>query len=97
MKIIYQVEVIKNGRKITEPQYETEDVYAVTAFAVTLDEAAKKATRFMISYLMSEHNLSLTEANMLCSVAADLKIAEVVDENVLVSMHISKSVLGIKI
>ena len=28
---------------------------------------------------------------MLCSVAADLKIAEVVDENVLVSMHISKS------
>jgi acetamidase/formamidase len=28
---------------------------------------------------------------MLCSIAADLKIAEVVDQNVLVSMHISKS------
>jgi hypothetical protein len=61
------------------------------AFAPTLDEAAKKATRFMIAYLVDVHELERHEANMLCSVAADLKIAEVVDGNVLVSMHISKS------
>ena len=94
MRIIYEVNVIKDGRKIDEPQYETDDFYAVTAFALTLDEAAKKATHYMIDYLVEEHQLERHEANMLCSVAADLKIAEVVDQNVLVSMHISKSVFG---
>lgn len=94
MRIIYEVNVIKDGREIAEPQYETDDIYAVTAFALTLDEAAKKATRYMIDYLVDEHQLERHEANMLCSVAADLKIAEVVDENVLVSMHISKSLFG---
>ena len=90
-RIIYEIKVLKDGRSITEPQYETDDFYAVTAFALTLDEAAKKATRFMIDYLVEVHGLERHEANMLCSVAADLKIAEVVDQNVLVSMHISKS------
>jgi acetamidase/formamidase len=91
MRIVYRVNIIKGGRAITEPQYETDDFYAVTAFAPTLDEAAKKATRFMIDYLTDVHGLVRHEANMLSSVAADLKIAEVVDGNVLVTMHISKS------
>ncbi|NIV14240.1 MAG: acetamidase, partial [Aliifodinibius sp.] len=48
MRIIYQVEVIKDSRPIQEPQYENDEYYAVTAFATTLDEAAKKATGYMI-------------------------------------------------
>jgi acetamidase/formamidase len=95
MRIVYELNVIKGARKIVEPEYETDDFYAVTAFAVTLDEASKKATGFMVNYLVAEYGLSRPDALMLCSVAADLKIAEVVDENVLVSMHIAKSVLGI--
>lgn len=94
MRITYEVNVLKGFRQITEPQYETDEFYAVTAFALTLDVAAKKATRFMVNYLMEEHGLKQHEANMLCSVAADLKIAEVVDQNVLVSMHISKSLFN---
>ena len=94
MRIVYRINVIKGGRAIAEPEYETGDFYAVTAFAKTLDEAAKKATRFMIAYLVDVHRLERHEANMLSSVAADLKIAEVVDGNVLVSMHISKSLFG---
>jgi len=95
MRIVYRVDVIKN-KKISEPQYETADYYAMTAFATTIDEAAKKATRYMIDYLMSEHGLSRNEAYVLCSLAGDLKIAEVVDvPHVLVTMHISKKVLGI--
>jgi acetamidase/formamidase len=90
MRIIYEVNVLRDWRRITEPQYETDDFYAVTAFALTLDEAAKKATRFMIDYLVEERGLDRYDANMLCSAAADLKIAEVVDGNVLVSMHIPK-------
>lgn len=94
MRIVYEVNVIKGGRTIAEPQYETNDFYAVTGFAPTLDEAARKATRYMIDYLVAEHQLDRPDANMLCSIAADLKIAEVVDGNMLVSMHISKAVLG---
>ena len=94
MRIVYQLDVIKN-RKMAEPQYETADYYAVTGFATTIDEAAKKATRYMIDYLVSEHGLTRNEAYVLCSLAGDLKIAEVVDvPHMLVTMHISKKVLG---
>lgn len=97
MRIIYEVNLIKGGRPLQEPQYETEDSYAVTAFATTLDEAARKATRFMIDYLMQVHGLSQNDAYMLCSLAGELKIAEVVDmPHMLVTMHMSKQVLGIK-
>ncbi|MFC1730133.1 acetamidase/formamidase family protein [candidate division KSB1 bacterium] len=95
MRIIYQVVVIKDGRSIEEPQYETDDYYAVTAFATTLDEAARKAVRFMIDYLADEHGMDRTEAYVLCSLAGDLHIAEVVDvPHVLVAMHIPKKIIG---
>ncbi len=97
MRIIYELNLIKGGRQFTEPQYETDDSYVVTAFATTLDEAAKKATRFMIDYLGEVHGLSPEDAYMLCSLAGELKIAEVVDlPHMLVTMHMSKQVLGIK-
>ena len=97
MRIVYQVEVLKNTRSIREPEYETDDYYAVTAFGKTIDEAAKKAVGFMVDYLVAEHNLSRNDAYALCSLAGDLKIAEVVDvPNMLVAMHISKEVLGLK-
>ena len=96
MRFIYQLDLIKGGRKIDEPQYETEDYYATTGFATTIDEAAKKATRYMIDYLVDEHDLSIEEAYALCSLAGNLKIAEVVDvPHMLVTMHMSKEVLGI--
>jgi acetamidase/formamidase len=94
MRIVYRVKVIKGGHTIAEPQYETDDLYAVTAFAATLDEAARKATRYMIAWLMDVHGMQRHEANMLSSVAANLKIAEVVDGNVLVTMHMPRSVFG---
>ena len=95
MRIRYRVDVLDGARPIEEPQYETDDYYAVTAFATTLDEAAVKATGFMIDYLVAEHGLSAEEAYVLCSLAGDLKISEVVDvPHVLVSMHMPKSVLG---
>ena len=95
MRFVYEVEVIKETRTIQEPQYETESYYAVTAFATTIDEAAKKATRYMMDYLEDTQGLSRQEAYILCSLAGDLKIAEVVDvPHVLVTMHISKEVIN---
>lgn len=96
MRIILELNVIKDGRVIPEPQYETDEFYGVTGYATTLDEAARKATRYMVDYLEEEHGLERTEAYVLSSLAADLKISEVVDvPHVLVSMHIPKEVLGI--
>lgn len=95
MKFVLQLDLLQDGRPIEEPQYETDEVYAVTAFGETIDEAAKKATRYMIDYLEAEHGLSRTEAYVLCSLAGDLKIAEVVDvPHMLVAMHMPKAVLG---
>jgi acetamidase/formamidase len=97
MRIVYQVEVIQGGRAIQEPQYETEEFYAVTGFAPTIDEAARKATRYMIDYLEAEHGLTRVDAYALASLVGDLKISETVDvPNMLVSMHVPKSVLGIR-
>lgn len=94
LRIIYEIELIK-GRSIQEPQYETDAYYATTGFATTIDEAAKKATLYMIEYLVAEHDLSTDEAYALCSLAGDLHIAEVVDmPHMLVTMHMDKSVLG---
>jgi acetamidase/formamidase len=94
LRIVYQIELIKD-RSIQEPQYETAEYYATTGFAPTIDEAAKKATLYMIEYLEAEHDLSTEEAYALCSLAGDLKIAEVVDmPHMLVTMHLSKEVLG---
>lgn len=97
MRIVYEVEVLKGGRSIDEPEYETDDYYAVTAFGTTIDEAAKKAVKYMVKYLEAEHDLTTSEAYALCSLAGDLKIAEVVDvPHMLVAMHMSKEVLGVK-
>ena len=97
MVITYEVNVIKGKSYLREPQYETDAYYAVSAFAPTLDEAAKKAVRFMVDYLEAEHGLEREEAYVLCSLAGDLKIAEVVDlPNMLVAMHISKKVLDME-
>ncbi|MEO9483874.1 MAG: acetamidase/formamidase family protein [Ekhidna sp.] len=94
MKFLVEIELLK-GASIEEPQYENEDVYAVTAFGVTIDEAAKKATKYMIEYLKKEYGLSANDAYMLCSLAGDLKIAEVVDvPHMLVTMSINKKVLA---
>ncbi len=93
MRIVLSVEVMENTRGMVEPQYETDEYYGVTGFGTTIDEAARKATRYMIAYLVAEHGLTPDEAYVLCSLAGDLKISETVDvPHMLVSMHMPKSI-----
>ena len=92
MRIVFRVSVVKN-HSIDEPQYETDEYYATTGFATTIDEAAVKATRYMIQHLVDSRGLSWGDAYMLCSLAGDLQIAEVVDlPHVLVTMHMPKRI-----
>lgn len=93
MRFILSLEILKNFRDIPEPQYETNEYYGVTGFGETIDGATKKATRYMIDYLVAEHGLERNDAYVLASLAGDLKISEVVDvPHMLVSMHMPKSI-----
>lgn len=92
MRIVYEVNVIKDKPYLVEPQYETPQYYAVTGFDVTIDGAARKASRYMIDYLAAERDMSRQEAYVLSSLAADLHIAETVDvPHMLVTMHVPKN------
>jgi acetamidase/formamidase len=56
--------------------------YATMGIAPDLMEGAKAAVRAMIAWLVEERGLSREDAYVLCSVAGDLKILEVVDAGV---------------
>jgi acetamidase/formamidase len=53
--------------------------YATDGVAADLMTAARDATRRMIEYLGREHGIAPIDAYLLCSVAVDLKVSEVVD------------------
>ena len=57
-----------------------------------LNAATHIAVREMISYLMTEKNMSQTDAYMLCSVAVDVDITQLVDGNVGVHAMLPKAV-----
>lgn len=61
------------------PRTNTAAYYATDGIGPDLMEAARNAIRHMIAYLQSTYHLSRPEAYMLCSVAVDLKISEIVD------------------
>ncbi len=95
MTFTYRLRVIKDKPAIEEPQYETDDYYAVTGFGTTIDIATKKAVNYMVDHLSNNYEISAEDAYMLCSLVGDLKIAEVVDvPNMLVTMHFPRSILN---
>ncbi|KAF8190671.1 Formamidase [Mycena galopus ATCC 62051] len=72
-----------------------EEYYCTTGIDADMREATRAAVRHMIDFLAAEHNFTRIEAYMLCSVAADLRLHEVVDmPNYVVGMMIPKSILG---
>ena len=69
--------------------------YITTAHGPDLMENAKNAVRYMIDWLMQNHNLEASPAYCLCSAAGDLKIAEIVDApNWVVAFHMPLSIFA---
>ncbi|MEP6469439.1 MAG: acetamidase/formamidase family protein [Chloroflexota bacterium] len=69
--------------------------YATDGVGPDLMIAARDAVRRMIDYLGRDHGLAPIDAYLLCSVAADLKISEVVDApNWIVTTYFPLSVFG---
>jgi acetamidase/formamidase len=58
-------------------------------------ENAKNAVRHMVDWLEAMHGLTRSQAYSLCSVAADLRISEIVDApNWIVSAYMPLSIFG---
>ncbi len=63
-----------------QPKSDTKGYQAFTALGPDLMADAKNAVRYAISWLEREKGLSREDAYILCSLAADLKISQVVDQ-----------------
>lgn len=92
----------QSGRSIDSPQYRVPEtpvpdgpVFATTGVADSLMDAARSAIGQLVDHLQGEYSLDTAEAYVLCSVAADLKINEVVNEpHYVVSAHLPESILS---
>ncbi|GCE26677.1 acetamidase [Dictyobacter alpinus] len=80
---------VRKDLQIQEPQFltagpltsrtNTAPYYATDGIGPDMVEATRNAVRHMIAHLQSNYQLSREQAYMLCSVAVDLKLCEVVD------------------
>jgi len=78
---------VRKNLRLSSPQYVVPDngksergFYGTTGISPDLWEAAKQSVRQMIKHLCKEYHLTKEDAYILCSVAADLRIHEIVDK-----------------
>jgi acetamidase/formamidase len=72
---------LRKGMKLTSPRAERPDVWITMGFDEDLDDAAKQALRDMIALIREHCGLSAQDAYTLCSLAADLRVTQMVDGN----------------
>jgi acetamidase/formamidase len=76
-----------------QPRSDERGYFACTALGPDLMENARNAVRDLIDWLVAEKDLSREDAYVLCSLAADLKISQIVDQpNWGVSAYLALSV-----
>ena len=93
---------VRRDLRIAGPEFETASAgaqpgrhYVTTGIGPDLMAATKQAVRAMIAYLVTARGLTREDAYVLCSVAADLKVSEVVDApNWVVSAFLPLSLFG---
>ena len=78
MKGTFKFMVWKNAR-ILWPRAETPTHFITLGLNEDLDLAAKMAIREMINYLSEEKKISREQAYMLCSLAVDFRVTQLVD------------------
>ncbi|HEX9908577.1 MAG TPA: acetamidase/formamidase family protein [Thermoplasmata archaeon] len=78
---------------IRRPMIETSAEWMTFAAAKTLDEAAQLASSDMVKFIMNMRGTDFEDAYMIASVAADLRVSQVVDPLMAVRMVVSKKYL----
>ena len=71
--------ILHRDRTLRWPRAETPTHYMSMGLHPDLDEAARMATREMVDFLVAEHGLERGDAYILCSVALDLRVTQLVD------------------
>jgi acetamidase/formamidase len=84
--------IVHKGKSLHWPRAETPTHIITMGCDRDLNAATHIAVREMISYLMDEKKLSQADAYMLCSVAVDVDITQLVDGNVGVHAMLPKSI-----
>jgi acetamidase/formamidase len=81
------------GRKLTVT--DEAGYFATTAHGPDLFQNAQQAVRYMLDYLVAEHDMTREQAYCLCGAAVDLKISEIVDApNWIVSAYLPLSIFA---
>ncbi|MDB5568204.1 MAG: amidase [Tardiphaga sp.] len=76
----FKIELIK-GAKLDAPHAETKTHLIAMAFDEDLDEAARVALRRMIALIVARTNITAEDAYRLCSLAADLRVTQLVNRS----------------
>jgi acetamidase/formamidase len=84
--------IVHHDEHLTVPRAETPTHYISMGLNEDLTLAAKQAVRDMIGFLMKNKGLSKDDAYMLCSVAGDLNVTQVVDGTRGAHMLLPKSI-----
>ena len=85
--------ILRKALKLTMPRAETPTHYITMGMDVDLDDAAKQALREMIVFIVEKTNLSREDAYTLCSLAADLRVTQIVDGNKGIHVMLAKTAL----
>ncbi|KAF8888198.1 hypothetical protein CPB85DRAFT_1231860 [Mucidula mucida] len=104
MSVTVRLTVLKDKPFVKTPHFltsssssssEQEQYYCTTGVDPNIREATRAAVRNMILYLCAEHKMNRVDAYMLCSIAGDLRMHEVVDmPNYVIGMMMPLSVLN---
>ncbi|MCB5176383.1 acetamidase/formamidase family protein [Microvirga lenta] len=84
---------LRDDMRLTWPMAETETHVMTMAFDPDLDQCVVIALRDMIDLIVARTGIEKTEAYALCSLAADLRITQVVNGNKGVHVMLEKSLL----
>lgn len=85
---------VRKGRRLNWPRADTPTHYIAMGLHTDLDEAARLATREMVDFLVTEKRMNRDEAYILCSLAADLRVTQLVDGTKGIHAMIPKSIFA---
>lgn len=86
--------ILHKGMKLDFPRAETPTHLVTMGTDADLDDAAKAALRDMIALITERSGLSREDAYTLCSLAADVRVTQLVDVHKGIHVMLPKSVLG---
>jgi acetamidase/formamidase len=84
--------ILHKGKRLEVPRAETKSHYIAIGLDVDLNQAMKKAVQETVKFLMEERGLNRTDAYSLASIAVDFKVAEAVDQVLLIVGMIPKKI-----